>query len=143
LKEQVVRGNYRCKKDDYDKIDIVIASIDDEKLDSDQVKTDANGLLTILFGNNRTDKEIIQILKEKFSFPTDTKYAKEIREMCNISAGIEEKALAKGILIGESNGKLESSKEIALAMLEDGEPLEKIAKYTKFPIEVIQSWIKE
>jgi hypothetical protein len=55
--------------------------------------------------------------------------------MCNISAGIEEKALAKG--------KLESYKEIALAMLEGGEPLEKIVKYIDYPTEVIKSWIQE
>jgi hypothetical protein len=79
--------------------------------------------------------------------------------MSNIAEGIEQKALEKGILIGEkraeeraekrgeerglATGNLERAKIVALNMFEHGEPLEKIVQYTEFPIEVIQSWIKE
>jgi len=66
--------------------------------------------------------------------------------MCNLSQGIEDKAMAKGIEqgieqgkdIGRAEGAGEKAIEIARNLLKLGTPLEIIAEASKLPANVIQ-----
>jgi len=49
----------------------------------------------------------------------------------------ERRGMRKGRIKGLEQGKIESSKEIAMRMLEDGFEINTIVKYTKLPVEEV------
>ncbi|MGM9529205.1 MAG: Rpn family recombination-promoting nuclease/putative transposase [Phascolarctobacterium sp.] len=63
-------------------------------------------------------------------------------EIIAFEAG-EAKGLAKGLAAGEAQGEAKKSRETAIEMLKDGEPLTKIIKYSKLSEENIVSLAKE
>jgi predicted transposase YdaD len=64
--------------------------------------------LTILFTNNINDaKEKIRILDDEYGIKLSEESKGEVKDMCNLSEGIEMDALDRGIVIGEKRGKIE------------------------------------
>ena len=63
--------------------------------------------------------------------------------MCNLSEGIEEKALEKGRAEGRAEGREEEKAEFILNMHREGFSLEQIARVARMEIEEIKTIIKE
>ena len=53
-----------------------------------------------------------------------------VKEMCNLSEGVERRGIEKGIALG--------MEQVAIAMLTDNKPMEEILKYSRLPLERIQ-----
>ena len=57
-----------------------------------------------------------------------------VKKMCNLSEGVERRGIEKGMARGLTEGR----EQMATDMLIDNEPIEKILKYSRLPLERIQ-----
>jgi predicted transposase YdaD len=65
-----------------------------------------------LFTNNINDaNEKIRILDDEYGIKLTEESKEEVKDMCNLSEGIEMDALDRGIVIGEKRGKKEGIRE--------------------------------
>jgi predicted transposase/invertase (TIGR01784 family) len=87
-------------------------------------------------------------IKSAFDIINEFNWTKEELEMYDTISiyrqderGRLEQATIDGIAKGKIEGRIEEKKEIAISMLKDNEPLEKIAKYTSLSIEEIKNLI--
>ncbi|RGY00368.1 hypothetical protein DXA57_10110 [Blautia sp. OF03-15BH] len=71
--------------------------------------------------------------------PLTEKERRDVKLMCNLSEGIEEKALEKG----RAEGREEEKAEFILNMHREGFSLEQIARVARMEIEEIKTIIKE
>lgn len=95
-------------------------------------------LLGTLFSNSMESEEKIERLKVEYSFPLEDSFEKEVKDMCNLSSGIEEKGIEIGIDIGYEQGFEEGKVELISSMLRNGYEAELISKMTKIPLEKIK-----
>ncbi|MBI6874912.1 hypothetical protein I6U51_19770 [Clostridium aciditolerans] len=74
-----------------------------------------------------------------------TDFDEEVREMVKsfYDPKVEERGIEKGIERGKIQGKIEEKIETATEMIKDGEPIEKIKKYTKLDENKILELIKQ
>ena len=63
--------------------------------------------------------------------------------MCNLGEGLYEDGLMKGKQEGWEKGRKEGKLEFALELLEDGMSLEKVAKYSKLSLSMIEKLAKQ
>lgn len=63
--------------------------------------------------------------------------------MCNLGEGIYEDGLMKGKEEGGKKGGEEGKLEFALELLKDGMALEKVAKYSKLSLSMIEKLAKQ
>ena len=54
-------------------------------------------LLEVLLSSERSPKEKREILQEEFNIKMTQELEREVSEMCNLSEGVEQKGIAKGI----------------------------------------------
>lgn len=54
-------------------------------------------LLEVLLSSERSTKEKREILQEEFNIKMTQELEREVSEMCNLSEGVEQKGIAKGI----------------------------------------------
>ncbi len=89
-------------------------------------------ILKTVFGSTYTVEERMKVLTDIDStIESGTK--EEVDEMCNLSAGIYESGVAKGV----EKGKLEMIKQ----MHSDGMPIDKISKYAEVSINKIREFL--
>ena len=58
--------------------------------------------------------------------------------MCNLSEGIEERGIEKGIKQGIEKGMAESRMEMAIELMKEKFPMEKISRITRLSMEKLQ-----
>ena len=83
--------------------------------------------------------ELFKHLNEKYN--ADIKLNEEVSDM--IKTLYDERIFVKGKVEGSINGRKEERIEIAKEMLVDGEPMEKIVKYSKLTVEEIEELKKK
>ena len=93
------------------------------------------GFLEVLLSGKLQAEEKRQILQEQYHITMTKKMSEEVTQMCNLSWGIYQDGVEQGI---EQKGK-----EVALALYQDGMPLEKIARIVSESMTKIQEWLAE
>ncbi len=83
---------------------------------------DLHWLLGTLFSDYIGSEEKIERLKVEYSFPLEDSFEEVVKNMCNLSYGIEEKAIEKGKI------------ELIESMLRKGYKPELISEMTDLPI---------
>ena len=83
--------------------------------------------------------EKLGIIEKEYSIEVDDKIREDVSVMCNLSQGILEKGVAKGI----AEGMAKREENIILNMHENNFTLEQIAIATKKSIEEVESIIKK
>lgn len=116
-------GNYN--KIDYDIANIVLINLGNPKNE----KTNLLRLLSVLLSTEIKPDEKKQILEEDFEIPMTKKMTKEARVMSSLLDGVEQR--------GYDRGKREGKRDMILEMLRANQPLELIAKFSKFTKEKI------
>ena len=76
-------------------------------------------------------EEKLKLLEEEYQIMRTEELEEEVSQMCNLSQGVLEKGMKKGI----EQGKIEIAKNLLL----EGLSIELIAKNTDLPIDKIQS----
>ena len=71
-----------------------------------------------------------KVLKDEFDMDTTTDMEEELRTMCNLSTGIYEQGVERGIAQDMERGMENTRKETALSMLKEKLPIEMIARIT-------------
>lgn len=54
-------------------------------------------LLNTVFSTQKSFEEIEKVIETEYNIPMNNKWGEEVRQMCNLSEGIEKKGIEKGI----------------------------------------------
>lgn len=93
IKQEKVFGNFRGKAR-YDILTVVFVCIGDlEKENTPRILS----MLSTLFDTELHTEEKKNILEQEYQIPMTRNLGEEIDKMCNLSEGIEEKGIEKGI----------------------------------------------
>ncbi len=80
----------------------------------------------------------MEILETRYDIPIDDDVRKEVGEMCNLSEGIEERAIEKGVAKGIAEGEA----AIIINMHNNGLSAEQIASFTNKDIHEVERIIE-
>lgn len=135
MEEKPFIGGYHTEKKDYDLISMIVVALGEESETS-------NGFLRLLdtvFKSGLSSDAMREKLKNEFDVVLTPEMEKEVTEMCNLSVGIEERGIAKGIERGIAKGARETNRRLR----EDGISQEKRALYVGVPVEMVKTWDEE
>lgn len=94
LTEKQHIGNVKEVEEMYDLISVIMICLGDDEDESDNQLI---RMLDVLLSNEKSAEEKKTILKNEFNFPINIKFEKELETMCNLSEGVEQKGIEKGI----------------------------------------------
>ncbi|MBQ2282750.1 MAG: hypothetical protein II250_01080, partial [Agathobacter sp.] len=131
LSEENCVGSVKEEKEYYDLMTAVMICLgtQDETMENDLLR-----LLDVLLSSDKEATEKKAILERDFKIPMTEKMEGEVKQMCNLSDGVEQKGIRKGIQLG----KIEIAKNL-LDILSD----EEISRRISLPIEEVQKIRKE
>ena len=150
LKEQHLLHRYEEPCQNYDLIGIIFVYLGNSK-----VKDQLINLLDLMFKSSKNASEKITTLHNDFGIDLTQEGEGDLAVMCNLGEGIYEDGLMKGKQEGWEKGRKEGRKEgkeegrtegkleFALELLKDGMFLEKVAKYSKLSLSMIQELAKQ
>ena len=112
---------------DINLLNIVLVGLNKDlsKKSFEKSESDLHYLLGTIFSNQITTDEKIKLLKTKSGMPDGNGIREEMEEMCNLSYGIAEDAMEKGM----EKGKAEEKKSLIINMIKDHLPIDKIKFY--------------
>lgn len=135
--EENIVGAAKAKTSHYDLLSVVMICLGQKQY------TELEGLLRllnlVLVDNHLSQQEKNSRLTEEFSIKMTPRLERGVREMCNLSEGVERRGIEKGLLMGRE----EMATGMALDMLRDNKPIEEILKYSRLPLERIQELAKQ
>ena len=107
-------------------------------------------LLSALFSEKLSAAEKIDIINNEYDIPVANNIMEEVNIMCNLSQGIEDKALeagkavglAEGKTIGLAEGKTAAQIDIILNMYKNNFTVEQIALATQHKVDEVKEIIK-
>ena len=144
-KEHHILHEYKANHADYDLISIITIYLGEEQPpDEDWLIR----FLRLLFKDTRTPAmRKKQLLKDEFDMDTTTDIEEEMKTMCNLSTGIYEQGMERGIAQGMERGIAQgmergaenTRRETALSMLKEGLPVDMVARITNLSIEEIKT----
>ena len=102
LIDEPIIGNVSWKGN-LDLLNIVFLGIP-QKIPEYDENYDLHRLLGTLFSDSIGSEEKIERLKVEYSFPLEDSFEEVVKNMCNLSYGIEERGIEKGIEIGIEKG---------------------------------------
>ncbi len=146
LKEQHLLHRYKEPCQNYDLIGIIFVYLGNSK-----VKDQLINLLDLMFKSSKNASEKITTLHNDFGIDLTQEGEGDLAVMCNLGEGIYEDGLMKGKQEGwekgrkegKEEGRTEGKLEFALELLKDGMSLEKVAKYSKLSLSMIQELAKQ
>ena len=95
-------------KDAYDLLSVIMVNLGD----SEKTKNNLLGMLSVLLSDELKAATKRTVLQDRYNIPMTIKFGEELTEMCNLSEGLVNKGVAKGIGIGIDRG--EDKKELEL-----------------------------
>ena len=136
-KEHHILHEYKANHADYDLISIITIYLGEEQPpDEDWLIR----FLRLLFKDTRTPAmRKKQLLKDEFDMDTTTDIEEEMKTMCNLSTGIYEQGMERGIAQGMERGAENTRRETALSMLKEGLPTDMVARITNLSMEEIKA----
>ena len=150
LKEQHLLHRYKEPCQNYDLMGIIFVYLGNSK-----VKDQLINLLDLMFKSSKDASEKITTLHNDFGIDLTQEGEGDLAVMCNLGEGIYEDGLMKGKQEGWKKGREEGRKEgkeegrtegkleFALELLKDGMALEKVAKYSKLSLSMIEKLAKQ
>ena len=100
ISEENVIGNVKENIQHYDLMNIVMLCLGS----SDNIEDNALGMLNTLLSDTMSSSERIEILDKKFDFDMSPDDEKEVSEMCNVSRGVYDKGMNRGMALGIDKG---------------------------------------
>jgi hypothetical protein len=131
MSENFIVGEAKEDVEHYDLMNVIMLYLD---LKRKRVKQDTQYILKflhILLSNKIKPDEKKKILTNDFKMDMSNNIDEELKDMCNLSEGLIEE------------GREERALKTILLMLKDGEPVEKIAKYTETTVEYVKKVLKQ
>lgn len=113
-------GNVKEKKEYYDLITTIMVCLG---VRNDACENDLLGLLDVLLSSDISASEKKEIIENDYHIPMTEGMEGKMERMCNLSDGVEQKGIEKGVK--------QTRRLIVINMLKDNEPIEKICRYTQ------------
>ena len=136
IMEESLVGKMKANPAHYDLLSVVMICLGKKQY------TELEGLLRLLnivfVDNNLSQQEKTKKLSDEFSIKMTPRLERGVKEMCNLSEGVERRGIEKGIALGMEQGIARGMEQVAIAMLIDNKPMEEILKYSRLPLERIQ-----
>ena len=137
---------YKEPCQNYDLIGIIFVYLGNSK-----VKDQLINLLDLMFKSSKDAGEKITTLHNDFGIDLTQEGEGDLAVMCNLGEGIYEDGLMKGKQEGwekgrkegKEEGRTEGKLEFALELLKDGMALDKVAKYSKLSLAMIEKLAKQ
>ncbi len=142
--EECLRGDYHEQKENYDLMSVVVMRLGRKGENS---ADDAIRLLSKLFSTDLGYEKKLGTLQDEFHIGVTKEISREVLDVCNLSTGVFnrgiQKGMREGMQRGMQEGELKKAKETAFNLRDDGMPIEKIAKMIKVSVDTVQSWFAE
>ena len=103
LTEKQYVGNVKEKEEYYDLMNAVMICLGNS---GNETENDLLRMLDVLLSTDKEADEKKTILENEFQIPMTEKMEMEVETMCNLSDGVEQKGIRKGIEIGIEQGTL-------------------------------------
>ena len=136
LKPETIIGNAVEAPENYDLINIVMVCLGkmEEWNDNNLIK-----FLGVLFQNELSAREKKDILERDFNIPMTEIFESEVDDMCNLSQGVAEEAMQKGIEKGIEQGRIHA----LIELVNDGVlTIEKAAEKAGMSVEEFRNAMK-
>ena len=136
LKPETIIGNAVEAPENYDLINIVMVCLGkmEEWNDNNLIK-----FLGVLFQNELSAREKKDILERDFNIPMTETFESEVDDMCNLSQGVAEEAMQKGIEKGIEQGRIHA----LIELVNDGVlTIEKAAEKAGMSVEEFRNAMK-
>ena len=117
LKPETIIGNAVEAPENYDLINIVMVCLGkmEEWNDNNLIK-----FLGVLFQNELSAREKKDILERDFNIPMTETFESEVDDMCNLSQGVAEEAMQKGLKQGRQEGIEQGRTYALIELVNDG-----------------------
>jgi hypothetical protein len=106
------------RKELYDKMELILIALGDEKAEDKDIKATAANLLTVVFSSYKSIEEKRRILKEKFGFQPDELFESEVNTMFHYSEVYLERGIEQGIERGMARG-IKRGREMERASMQE------------------------
>ncbi|MBQ2282751.1 MAG: hypothetical protein II250_01085 [Agathobacter sp.] len=129
-------GNVKEAVENYDlmtTILICLGSVGECEDNNDLIR-----MLDVLLSEELPAKDKKEILEQEYQIPMTEEMEEEVEQMCNLSDGVEQRGIEKGIKIGIQQEKLEIAKNL-LDILSD----EELSRRISLPIEEVRKLREE
>ncbi len=117
-------------KGNLDLLNIVLIGITNEIPEHDE-KYEMHRLIGALLSSELKEQEKLDIIEHEYNIPTSQEFREDVRIMCNLSTGIEEKATEK------------TSEKFILNMYKKGYTLDQIADVAETGVDEVKAIIKK
>ena len=117
-------------KGNLDLLNIVLIGITNEIPEHDE-KYEMHRLIGALLSSELKEREKLDIIEHEYNIPTSQEFREDVRIMCNLSTGIEEKATEK------------TSEKFILNMYKKGYTLDQIADVAETGVDEVKAIIKK
>ena len=140
LKPETIIGNAVEAPENYDLINIVMVCLGkmEEWNDNNLIK-----FLGVLFQNELSAREKKDILERDFNIPMTETFESEVDDMCNLSQGVAEEAMQKGLEQGRQEGIEQGRTYALIELVNDGVlTIEKAAEKAGMSVEEFKNAMK-
>jgi predicted transposase YdaD len=147
MRERNLLGEVETPRHEYDLINVIMICLGDA---NDEVAEEEAGilrLLEVLLSPERASIDKKTILKNEYHIPMTKAMEREVDNMCNLSDGVEQLGIEKGIAIGMERGIEQGGREKLLQQvskkLGKNQSIEQIADDLCEEVDVIESLVQE
>ena len=117
-------------KGNMDLLNIVLIGITDELPQHDE-KYELHRLIGTLLSSGLKEQEKLDIIEHEYNIPVSNEIREDVKGMCNLSTGIEERATKK------------TNEKIILNMYKKGYTLEQIADVVEISVDAVEAVIQK
>jgi len=121
-------------KGNMDLLNIVLIGITDEFPQHDE-KYELHRLIGTLLSSGLKEQEKLDIIEHEYNIPVSNEIREDVRVMCNLSTGIEERA--------EERATEKTSEKFILNMYKKGYTLEQIADVAEISVDAVEAVIQK
>lgn len=129
--QETILGKSYENSESYDLMEVVIVNLGDADKESELEILD---LLNVLFSTSATPEEKKKRLQEDFDIAMTEEFESEVKDMCNLSKALVNQGIEQGIEQGVEKQKM----SLAQMMIEEKEPVDRIAKYTGYAVDKLK-----
>lgn len=139
LKEEQIINSHKWKGD-LDLLNIIMIGIA-KNLPEKEEKYELHRLLAALLSSELEVEDKLDIIEKEYDIPLGNDIRKDVKEMCNLSQGIREKAFEEGQESGYRKGEKQKLVRVVTKMNEEKFPLEQIAVIAEISVEKVKEII--
>ena len=130
-------------KGNLDLLNIVLIGITNEIPEHDE-KYEMHRLIGALLSSELKEQEKLDIIEHEYNIPISQEFREDVSIMCNLSQGIEDKAIAKILSTGiEERATEKTSEKFILNMYKKGYTLDQIADVAETGVDEVEAIIKK